>query len=344
MKPFRVLNFEVVGSANPRPDWTGITNPFMSRSTILAGILLIVACVCSSAQDSTPPPPKTPAAPAVQNLIDQVNATQLRVSPGDEVEITVFGAPEVSTHTRVGSDGSILIPFVGPIKVQGFTALEAGDLIRQRLTAANLVRDPQVSFFVKEYTGEGISVTGEVGKPGLYPALGPHRLLDIIQLAGGPTVSAGRKIVIAHRGHPQDAETVMLSDDPLLLAQANMELQPGDTVIVSKADLVYVLGDVTQPGGYTIDERHPATVLKLITLAKGANGGADLKRARILRRSPSGLSEMGVPLNLILRARSGDVELRPDDILIVPTKHHFTPMTASSAIQLLAQTAVYRGF
>lgn len=270
-------------------------------------------------------------------------AEPLRVGPGDEVDVAVFGAPELATHTRVESDGTIAVPFIGPVKVGGLTSSEAQEAIRQRLLAANLIRDPQVGFYVKEYSSEGISISGEVGRPGAYSALGPHRLLDVIQLAGGTTATAGRKVIIAHRGRMQDAETVMLSNDPLLMAQDNVELQPGDTVIVSKAGLVYVLGEVTQPGAYTVDETHPPTVLKLIALAKGPTPNAALKRATVLHQSATGLSESPVSLQEILRARAGDIALHADDILMVPGKHHFV-MSSSNVIQTLTTLAIYRGF
>ncbi|MBV8208149.1 MAG: polysaccharide biosynthesis/export family protein [Acidobacteria bacterium] len=300
----------------------------------------VVACAQQAA-----PPEAAPASAAVQKMVEQVNAAtaELRVSPGDEVDIGVYGAPELAVHTRVNSDGTVAVPLLGNVAVAGLTASQAQAAIATRLTAANLFSNPQVSFFVKEYTGEGISVGGEVGHPGLYPALGPHRLLDIIQLAGGTTITAGRKIVIAHRGHMQDAQTIMLSSDPLLMAQDNVELQPGDTVIVSKASLVYVLGEVGQPGAYTMDESDPATVLKAIALAKGPTTNAALKRVTVLHRSSGGLTESTVPLGEILHARAGDVALNPEDIVMVAGKRHIA-LNSGMVVQTLTNLAIYRGF
>lgn len=318
----------------------GVHTVFMFRA--VSALLFILICTGASlrAQDST-----AAQAPGGQTAAKRVGDAprSLRVGPGDEVDVAVFGAPEMAAHARVESDGTIAVPFLGPVKVGGLTSSQAQELIRQRLLAANLVRDPQVGFFVKEYSSEGISVSGEVAHPGSYSALGPHRLLDIIQLAGGTTALAGRKVIIAHRGQLTDADTVMLSSDPLLMAQRNVELQPGDTVIVSKAGLVYVLGEVGQPGAYTIDETHPTTVLKLIALAKGPTGNASLKRASVLHQSTAGLSESAVPLNEILRARAGDVPLQADDILMVPGKHHFV-LSSGNVIQTLTTLAIYRGF
>lgn len=321
----------------------GVANRHMwSRVVLPATFLFTFACGVLLAQDAAPA--QSPGGQAVEKpAAAAMPPESLRVGPGDEVDIAVFGAPDFTTHTRVENDGTIAVPFLGPVKVGGLTSSEAQNAIRQRLLAANLVRDPQVGFYVKDYSSEGISISGEVAHPGFFSALGPHRLLDVIQLAGGTTASAGRKVIIAHRGRLQDADTVMLSSDPLLMAQDNVELQPGDTVIVSKAGLVYVLGEVGQPGAYTVDETHPPTVLKLIALAKGPTGGAALKRATILHQSPTGLSESRVLLQDILRARAADVPLHDDDILMIPGKHHFA-LSSGSVVQTLTTLAIYRGF
>jgi hypothetical protein len=64
--------------------------------------------------------------------------------------------------------------------------------------------DPQVSVYVKEYTNDGISVAGEVMKPGVYSALGPHRLFDILQISGGLTEKASGAVTVSHRGDEKD--------------------------------------------------------------------------------------------------------------------------------------------
>ena len=74
--------------------------------------------------------------------------------------------------------------------VAGLTSSEAEGAIEGQLRQNNIVNDPQVSVFVKEYTNSGVSVAGEVIKPGSYSTLGPHRLFDVLQAAGGLTEKA----------------------------------------------------------------------------------------------------------------------------------------------------------
>ena len=71
------------------------------------------------------------------------------------------------------------MPLIGDVRVSGLSSTEAQGAIEAELRQHNILNDPQVLIYVKEYTNSGISVAGEVAHPGFYSALGPHRLLDI---------------------------------------------------------------------------------------------------------------------------------------------------------------------
>ena len=112
-----------------------------------------------------------------------------------------------------------------------------------------------MSIFVKEYATGGISVLGEVQKPGIYPLLGHRTLLDAISAAGGTTPKAGKTVSITHRDRPNSPEIIMLSRDEGE-TMSNEAVRPGDTVAVSKAGMVYVVGDVKEPTGIIMDNPH----------------------------------------------------------------------------------------
>ena len=170
-------------------------------------------------QDSSKAPlgPVQPAASAGSISLIETNSSALVLGPGDELEITVYGTPDLSGHTRVSASGNIAIPLIGSIRVAGLTSTEAEATIEAELRKNNVLNDPHVSVYAKEYTNSGISVAGEVGKPGFYSALGPHRLLDVLQQAGGPTDRASNKVVIAHRGQMHDDPIVFAIKDRLSL-------------------------------------------------------------------------------------------------------------------------------
>lgn len=265
----------------------------------------------------------------------------LRIGPGDELEISVFGAPDLSQRGRVSSSGDIFIPLVGAVHVAGETSTEAEFTIAERLERNVIVNHPQVSVFVKEYTNDEISVTGEVNKPGVYSALGPHRLFEILQTAGGLTEKAGNTITISHLANGE-ITTVELARDPALMARANIELQPGDTVIVPKAGIVYVLGEVNRPGGYISNSSTGFTVLQVMAAAGGPTHLASEGKTTMMRRSANGLQEIPIPLGKMLRGKRADIPVQPDDILYVPSSAVKSILSLGSIVTLTSQAAVYR--
>ncbi len=101
----------------------------------------------------------------------------------------------------------------------------------------------------------------------------------------------------------------------------NIIIQPGDVVTVPHAGIVYVLGAVTKPGGYTVsNDRSQLTTLKVLSLAGGLNRTAKSDHAVIVRKDGNGQQhEVEVDLKKVMKFQSEDVQLRPSDILYVPT-------------------------
>jgi polysaccharide biosynthesis/export protein len=262
-------------------------------------------------QQNTPiPSPSNPA------HADRRSDPSLQLGVGDLIELTVYDVPELSTKTRISSTGDIYCALIGPTHVAGLTIEEAAHLIEERLSA--FLKDPYVSLFVTEYASQGASVLGEVSKPGVYPVLGEQHLYDLISAAGGLTEKAGHSITVTHRSDPDHPVVLTvsrnLSDNP----QSNVKVFPRDTVIVRKADIVYVVGDVTRPSGLLMDASG-LTVLKAIALSGGTTRTAKLNGTKILRKGPSGLTETPVELKKILQAKAPDLSLEADDILVVPS-------------------------
>jgi polysaccharide export outer membrane protein len=280
------------------------------------------------------------AASPEQKTTPPANSSALVIGPGDEVELTVYGAPDLSQHTRVSADGNISMPLIGYVRVAGLSSSEAEAAIETQLRQNNVVNDPQVSVYVKEYTGSGISVAGEVAKPGFYSALGPHRLFDVLQAAGGPTDKAANKVVISHRDQ-KDATTLYISKDPAEMAASNVDLQPGDTVVVPKAGIVYVLGEVTRPGGYVLNSTGGITVLQVVAAAGGTTHVASAGKTRLLRRSENGFQEQGIDLKKLLRGKAHDVSVRDQDILFIPSSAVKTALNAGALVATLGSAAIY---
>jgi len=286
---------------------------------------------------ATQPPVGSP----VEKTTPPANSSALVIGPGDEVEITVYGAPDLSGHTRVSADGNIAMPLIDYVRIAGLSSSEAEATIEAKLRLNNILNDPQVSVYVKEYNSSGISVAGEVAKPGFYSALGPHRLFDVLQAAGGPTDKAANEVMITHRGE-KDATTLLISKNPSEMAASNVALQPGDTVVVPKAGIVYVLGEVTRPGGYVLNSTGGITVLQVVAVAGGPTHVASPGRTRLLHRTENGFQEQGVDLKKLLRGKAHDVSLRNEDILFIPSSVIKEALNAGALVGVAASAAIYR--
>jgi polysaccharide export outer membrane protein len=266
----------------------------------------------------------------------------LQLGEGDLIELTVYDVPELTTKTRISSAGDINCPLIGPTHVAGLSTEEAARSIEKRLSA--FLKDPYVSLFVAEYASQGASVLGEVVKPGVYPVLGEQHLFDLISASGGLTEKAGHSITVTHRNDPDRSVTLPvsrnLSDNP----ESNVKVFPRDTIIVRKADIVYVVGDVSRPSGLLMDASG-LTVLQAIALAGGTNRTAKMSDTRILRKGPEGMTETKVQLKKILQAKAPDLPLQGGDILVVPSSAGkiFAGRTLEAAIQaatLVSVTAI----
>jgi len=273
------------------------------------------------------------------------DAAGLVVGKGDLINVAVEGAPDFSKDVRVNPRGEISLPMVGAIKVAGLTVEQAQDAVAKRLQAGGYFNNPQVTIFEKEYATQGISVLGEVQKPGIYPLFGPHSVLDAISAAGGTTAKAGNTVLLTRHDQPNNVETIPLDFKKEQVGQTNVAVNPGDTVVVSKAGIVYVVGDVRQPSGFVMENAH-LTVLQAIAMAQGANPTASLGHAKLIRKNQQGApQEIPVPLNKIMAAKSPDLPLQAEDILFVPNSAAKSFARSLGAIvQSASSAAIYHPY
>jgi polysaccharide biosynthesis/export protein len=254
-------------------------------------------------------------------------ATDLVIGPGDLLEVSVYGASDFTAlPVRVSGEGAILLPMVGSVNVGRLNTQQASELIQKKLSDGGFYNDPQVTVFAREYATQGVSVLGEVKNPGVYPVLGQRKLSDAISQAGGLTPRAGNLVKITRRG--RQTETLSL-DSSGAKEEENVDIHPGDTVQVSKAGIVYVVGDVRMPGGFVMDNGY-MTVLQAVAMAQGANGTARLNQSKLIRRADGQQQEVTIPLDAILSSKAPDMTLQPEDIVFVPNS--------------VAKSAARRGF
>jgi len=245
------------------------------------------------------------------------NSSLLRLGAGDLLEVSVYNVPELSTKARVGNSGDVYLPLIDYVHVADLTVEEAQALIAKRLEDGGFVRGAHVTIFLDESASQGVTIIGEVSKPGIYPAIGDRKLYDLISAAGGFTPSAGRKVSIIRQRNPSVPITVNLPRNLADDVQDNVEILPGDTITVPRAPVIYVVGDVGRPAGLLVDNG-TLTILQALALAGGANRTAKLGGVCIIRKGPNGMTETKVPLKKMLEAKAPDLPLQADDILFVP--------------------------
>ena len=257
-------------------------------------------------------------APANETASPRLRAnSNVKLGIGDLIEISVFGVPDLATKTRISGSGDIYFPLIDYVHIADLTTDEAQELIQKRLEDGGFVRGPHVSIFVNESASQAITLMGEVNHPGPYPAIGERRLFDLISAAGGLTDKAGRNVTIERRGDPGQKIDLQLSSNLAEDTQNNVDILPGDTIIVSRAGIIYVVGDVNRPSGFMIED-NTLTVLKALALAGGGTRTSALNKTKILRQTPNGVQEIPVNLKKVLYAKAPDMALVKGDVLFIP--------------------------
>jgi polysaccharide export outer membrane protein len=284
-------------------------------------VLLFVLCSLhllaqAPSAGETQQPPSANNAAASESPRPLANSN-VKLGIGDLIEITVFGVPDLSTKTRISGSGDVYLPLVDYVHIADLTSDEAQELIQKRLEDGGFVRGPHVSIFVDESASQAITLAGEVVRPGAYPAIGERRLFDLISAAGGLSDRAGRTVTIEHRGDPDHKTTLQLSSSLAEDTQNNVNVYPGDTIVVSKAGIVYVVGDVNHPSGFMIQD-DGLSVLKALALAGGSTHTSALNRTKILRRTPDGIQQIPINLKKVLYAKAPDMALVKGDVLFIP--------------------------
>ena len=266
-------------------------------------------------------------------------SSSVRLGSGDLVEVSVYNVPEMETKTRVSNAGDIYLPLVDYVHVDGLTVDEAESVIEKRLEKGEYVKNPHVQIFVQEYASAGANVMGEVNKPGIYPVLGQQTLLTVVSAAGGFTDRAGTSVSITRREQPGAPITVPLSLNPQDHPENNVPVYPGDTIMVRRADIIFVVGEVVHPSGLVMGDGGRMSVLQAIALSGGTTDTARLGGARIIRKGPAGLTELPVPLKALMHAKAADIPLEANDILFVPSGHNIG-RTAQSALQMATSASL----
>jgi polysaccharide export outer membrane protein len=270
--------------------------------------------------------------------------SKLKIAPGFLLDVEVYDEPDLSGQLRVDDDGNVTLPFAGAVHVAGNVPAEAQRKIQESLRTAEILKNPQVTLNVVQYEPAMVTVLGEVNSPGRLQMLVPHSLLDVISFAGGETALAGSEIQVRHEGAGQVTTTGYRygrnSNGDII---SGITVHNGDTVIVPRAGIVYVLGAVNRPGGYLMQEDGKLDAAQALSLAFGTVIQAKTGDIHIIRRRTDG-TYVEFPLNYkdMVNGKTTPPQLQAQDIVYVPmSKIKATLTDATGVISAATSAAIY---
>lgn len=267
----------------------------------------------------------------------------LLIGPGDLLQLKVFDTPELDESVRVTDAGTIPLIMGGEVQVSSQTPETTARKIESVLLDGHFLLHPHVSVSIAEYATQKVSILGEVRAPGAYAITTSRSVLDVLTLAGGLNDVADRRIVI-ERHKTRERIPYFVSNTPDVALGSAVTVNPGDSIIVPRAGIVYVLGDVARPGGYTMTNNDAQiSVLQLIARAGGTNHSAVPSRAKLLHKSGNTYTESPLPLSAMQKGSKADLPLQADDVIYVPFSYlRNFGMQASGIVGEVGSAAVYK--
>lgn len=307
------------------------------------------------------------------------------IGPEDLLEITVLEAPDFNRTVRVSDDGAISLALLGEIQVAGMSTREVQLLLEDRLRQTYM-KDPQVGVFVQEMRSHPVAVFGAVEKPGVYQIRYAKPVVEVLSMAQGLATDAGDTVIVErHSGDPAEpgfaallgpkpntatdspnglpstsgggavqvsgGESITLKLKDLLDSSgphSNVLVYPGDSVKVTRAGIVYVLGQVHKPGGFVLKTNEDISVLQAIAFAEGTTPNAKGKNAMIFVSDPNGeRKEVAINLDKIMAGKAPSPVLKPNDVLFVPNSGgkealHVLEQSSAGIVGMLGGAAIYR--
>lgn len=277
-----------------------------SGSGLLTGILMVAAL---AAPVLAQVPPTTSSGTA-----------DYQVGANDVFEVVVFGEAELSRTVQVAEDGSISLGLLEAIHVEGLTAQQIEGKLE--LLYKEYLKSPKVFVTIKEYKSQVIQVFGGVRTPGQHRLTGPSKVLDILSGAGGTSEAGGERAFLLQKHKDKAGNPVFESieiDLHKLLAEGdstqNLVVKGGDVLYVPRADEVYVLGEVKNPGAVKFEAG--LTLTQAISKVAGFTRTAS-RRVQVVRVEADKKIQRDYNVGRIENGKDKDPILQARDLVVVP--------------------------
>src|ERR1041384_2150835 len=295
-------------------------------------------------QTSAPRPSESPG-------LDVQGIKNYLLGPGDVLDVRVFGQPELTSNAQVDGDGNLSgLPFLEiPIRAKCRTEKE----VQKDITAAyaKFINNPQVSVRISERNSrQPANVFGAVRQPSRVEMKRKVRLNELMAVSGGFTERASGTIQILHTeplmcpepgeealAAPIDGtriplQIVKIADLRSGKVEANPVIRPGDYVLVTEAEPVYVTAAVLSPGGIFLREQ--LMLSRALAMVGGTRKEAKLNDVVIYRQVPGTIKQETIHVDVasIKKNQKEDFILQPYDIIEVTESGMFSSARIGSTL------------
>jgi polysaccharide biosynthesis/export protein len=241
--------------------------------------------------------------------------------PGDVLGISVYNHPELQISVPVAPNRTIRMPLAGQVDTTGLSPQALAESLGKTLQEAGIT-DAFVTVLVTYTPRMAYVLSGGKGQAFDIPPVGSLSAMQAIIAAGGFSEQADLRKVAVLRTVDKATKRLPVDAVGFINAQAGVvavPLQPGDMVVVPRAQPVTVLGMVAGPGTFPVDTAKPLLCSQMIGSAGGFQKGALREQVLVLRRTPEGkLARLVVNVDAALNGSAeDDIALFPGDTLIV---------------------------
>jgi len=272
-----------------------------------------------SGTTSAPAAGSSPALIADATLANQAMlypGEDFQLAPGDLISVHVFLQPDYVATVRLGLDGTLELPLIGSVSLEGLSVRAAQRVIAERLRTGDFYKDPTVIIQVLDTVNSSVVVTGEVHA--LVPVSTQRSLKDVLLAANGLPATASHTVKIVRPGLA-DPIVVDLGTDLASSVTANIPIHPHDVIQISRASVVYVLGAFGHQGAVPLDQATPLTLLQLAALSGGINFEGRYNDLRLIRTVGNERKIVAVDIKKVRDGKAPDPVLQPNDVIFLPT-------------------------
>ena len=263
----------------------------MSYTATLTAIAMVLGTPATLAQTAPSPAPAPATTPAASYIL----------GANDEIEIKVFGQPDMSYKTKIRADGTITTPYLGSLQAAGKTTSALADEMMSAFLRNKILSAPSINIEVTSFASKTVTVLGAVPTAGLYALDQPYSVAAMVAKAGGTRADGANSVVLTRANGQQ--ERIALTD---AAAAATRMVAPGDTLFVPLAEKVYVYGEVNRGGAFPIVPG--MTFRQALALAEGPTLAGSTKRIEVRRA--------GKP---VAKPSLDDI-VQPEDVLVIKEK------------------------